>query len=295
VPVYAELGASGGFSISEGWSAELNGMTSAEVQASVFAGMPGPAAELGLGVDAATARLKLLAATSPGADREAFKIVDRFHFDPVPWHHQSRPPVRELRAVAQAVWEKRRLRIAYESWERTSVKTLEPLGLVLKAGAWYFVCAKRERSVVYKVDKVRSATVLAEPFQRPKNFDLAKAWADSVANFEAGLLTGTAVLRVTKAGLSGLERLGGAMAEPIRAALPDRFGVRVATVRIETLGHAAALLMAAGTDIEVLAPSELRGEMSSRAAALLSLYSKAESPGPDRVASQSRAGRKPAG
>ena len=45
----------------------------------------------------------------------------------------------EQRDVAHAVWNEQRLRMRYESWTEVAEREIEPLGLVLKAGAWYVV------------------------------------------------------------------------------------------------------------------------------------------------------------
>jgi predicted DNA-binding transcriptional regulator YafY len=273
VPIYAELGVNGGFAMADGWSSPLTGMTSAEIEASVFAALPGPAADLGLGVTATAARLKLMAATSPEATHAPLRIAERFHFDATPWHRRATAPAPELRTVAQAVWESRRLRIHYESWSKTASRIVEPVGLVLKAGTWYFVCLRNGRAAIFKVDNVRDATLLPERFNRPAHFILAAAWADSVASFETALHAGRATLRVEPGALARIDRLGATIAEPIRAAHADSEGVREATVPIETIGHAAGLLLGFGADIEVLEPAELRTELARRASLVQALYS----------------------
>src|ERR1700759_3205228 len=91
IPVYAERGRSGGFALLDGYRTKLTGLTQPEAETLFLAGLPGPAAELGLSELMSAARLKLLAAlpanVQPGADR----IAARFHLDPSAWFHDRAP------------------------------------------------------------------------------------------------------------------------------------------------------------------------------------------------------------
>src|SRR6185503_16186020 len=62
VPVYADRGRSGGFQLMDGYRTKLTGMTQPEAEALFLAGLPGPAAQLGLAETLTAARLKVMAA-----------------------------------------------------------------------------------------------------------------------------------------------------------------------------------------------------------------------------------------
>ena len=278
IPVYADRGPGGGFRLLEGYRTKLTGLTAMEVEALALAGLPGPAADLGLGEALGAARLKLLAAMPAGVRDGAGRIGERFHFDPTDWYRRGAVPP-HLPAVAQAVWGERRLRIRYESWSATVRRTVDPLGIVLKAAGWYLVARVGGGYRTYRIAKILDMEVLDEGFERPAGFELAAHWRLDLRRFEASLRREEAVLLVTDRALSGLDRLGADIAEPIRAAAPDAQGRRQARVPIESVGQAAAVLLGFGADIEVVSPPALRRLLAEHARRVLALYEDDAEPG----------------
>ena len=272
VPIYAERGPGGGIDLLDGWRTRLTGLTGEEAQALMLSGLPAAAADLGLGQTAAAARLKVLAALPQAAGEEARRVEERFHLDPAAWGRRPSASRQDLRLVAQAVWECRRLRLRYESWSGDKERTLEPLGVVLKAGDWYFVAPRRGQPAIHRLDRARDLVLLEESFERPARFDLARAWEAAVASFEASQRRHAARIRVSERALWRIDALGADMAEAIRAAAPDAHGWREAEAPIESLGVAAGSILSLGDDAEVLSPPELRQEVSERAAAVAAVY-----------------------
>src|ERR671917_1961826 len=129
IPVYADRGPTGGYQLVDGYRTRLTGLTTDEAGTLFLAGVPGPAAELGLGSVLAAAELKLRASL-PGelADR-ADRVRERFFLDAPGWFRADEPTP-HLATVADAVWSERRLSVRYRRWRtpREVSRTLSPLG-----------------------------------------------------------------------------------------------------------------------------------------------------------------------
>ena len=130
VPIYAERGPLGGVRLVDGYRTRLTGMTPEEADALFLSGLPGPAAELGLGTVMTAARLKVLAALPSELRARASRLVERFHLDAAGWFRSS-VPVPHLPSLSQGVWAARRMRTAYRRGDRVVDRIVEPLGVVL--------------------------------------------------------------------------------------------------------------------------------------------------------------------
>ncbi|GIF15389.1 helix-turn-helix transcriptional regulator [Actinoplanes teichomyceticus] len=276
VPIYADRGPAGGYRLLDGYRTRLTGLTGAEAGTLFLAGMPGAAAELGLGSLLAAAQLKLRAALPGDLARRADLVRDRFHLDAPGWFHGDEP-VPHLATVAGAVWDARRLRVRYLRWKRPREveRELNPLGVVLKAGRWYLVAERDGRVTAYRVSNVLDSTVLDEPAERPPGFDLARHWREWTERYERSVYTGQATVRVSPAALRMMSflfvpemyRVAHACAGP-----PGPDGWRTTVVPIESLQHGHLQLLRFGAEVEVLAPAELRARIQASARALTELY-----------------------
>jgi predicted DNA-binding transcriptional regulator YafY len=278
VPVWADRGRNGGFQLREGWSTRLTGLTEPEAQALFLAGLPGPAAELGLGNAVASARLKVLAALPADWRSDAQRVSSRLHVDPVDWFRAG-ARAEHLADVAEAVWKARRIAMRYESWSGVRDREVEPLGLVLKAGVWYMVAraSRGDEPRVFRLSNIHALTALRQTFEHPDDFDLAAYWAVATRRFEASVYRDQATLQVSQRGLGLLQQFPPAVAEAAqRSARPvaRRPGWLSVTIPIESVEHAVAQILRLGAEAEALAPKALRARMRDTTAHLVRVYAR---------------------
>src|ERR1035438_2557704 len=270
VPIWTDRGSSGGVSLVEGYQTKLTGLSRAEIEALPFIQLQAAASALGSLSAAEAARLKLLAALPETSRKRAVRNSERFYFDPAGWYQRHIAP-RCLSLLAEAVWNGRHLEIDYESWTARKIRTVDPLGLVLKGGSWYLVAASHQGKTIFKVESIHSARLLEKP-SRSENFNLAEFWQREVSRFESSLRRVEVTIRVSPAAMSRIGELGAVAAEPVRAASTDECGRRTASIWVESVSHAAGQLLSFSTDIEVLAPARLRRELRQRAQHIAHLY-----------------------
>jgi len=273
VPIYAERGPYGGIRLVDGYRTRLTGMTAEEAEALFLAGLPGPAAELGLGTVVAAAQLKVLASLPPELRTRASRLVERFHLDAGDWFRTSHP-VPHLSALSDAVWSSTRIEIDYERGDGTVRRVLEPLGVVLKAGIWYVVARVGEQIRTYRVSRVVAAEPTNERFERPDGFDLKAYWAESAAAFERDVPRIEVVIRVHPDGLDGLRTAVGSSILRAAETLPDEDpeGWTRLRIRLDYPEEAAGVLLRAGPYVDVLSPPDVRAEVAATARAVAARY-----------------------
>jgi predicted DNA-binding transcriptional regulator YafY len=275
VPLYGDAGHAGGYQLLGGYRTRLTGLTAAEAQTLFLSGLPGPAAELGLGTILATATLKLRAALPASLRESADRLSERFYLDAPGWY-RSADDVPHLPFVASAVWDRQVIQVVYRRWKEPTEVTrrLEPHGLVLKAGVWYVVARCDGAFRTYRVDQIVEASPCDGGFDAQPGFDLETYWRTYLADFHRHLHTGQAKIRLSP---HGLERMRGLLSGAVTSAVlaggttgPD--GWTTAHVPIESVGQALSDFLRLGGDIEILEPAELRDKAARSIQAMTVLY-----------------------
>jgi len=271
VPLWTEPGRGGGIRLVDGWRTRLDGLTAQEAAAIFAVGAPQVLAELGMSAALAGAQAKLLATLPAELQAHARGVAERFHLDAPGWFHTPQQ-VTQLAAVAEAVWEQQRLRIGYRRRRDVVERTVDPLGLVLKAGTWYLAAGVDDTVRTYRVDRISAAEPTGARFERPERFDLAEWWAGAAGRFESQMLRTTVRLRVGPRGLKILPHAAdhdAALKAIAHAGPPDAEGRRELELDVESIAVAAGQLTALGGEVEALEPEELRTALRSAGAALV--------------------------
>jgi predicted DNA-binding transcriptional regulator YafY len=273
VPIYAERGPHGGVRLVDGYRTRLTGMTGEEAEALFLSGLPGPAAELGLGTVVTAARLKVLAALPPELRARASRLVERFHLDAAGWF-QAGEEVPQLPALAECVWETRFAEIDYRRADQIVTRRVEPLGLVLKGGVWYLVGRTEEQIRTYRVSRVMRALPTEERFERPPDFDLAAYWAESSAAYEREAPRLELIVRVRQDRTGLLRSFVGrsAMAAAEQIGEPDADGWIRLKLRVEWPDEAPRNLLGMGPDLEVIEPAGVRERLAELARETVARY-----------------------
>jgi predicted DNA-binding transcriptional regulator YafY len=270
VPLWTEPGRGGGIRLVEGWRTRLDGMTAQEAAAIFAVGAPQVLAELGMSTALAGAQAKLLATLPSELQEHATRVAARFHLDAPGWFHTPQQ-VTQLATVAEAVWEQQRLRISYRRRSDAVERTIDPLGLVLKAGTWYVAAQSGNAVLTYRVDRIITAEPTGERFERPDGFDLAQWWEGAASRFESQMLRATVRLRLGPRGLRHLRHVtdhDAALRAVAHAGPPDAEGWREVVLDVEGIDVASGQLVALGGEVEALDPPELREALAAAGKAL---------------------------
>jgi predicted DNA-binding transcriptional regulator YafY len=177
VPVYAQVGRGGGWSLVGGARTDLSGLTAAEARTLFL--VAGPSASATPEVKAALRKL-VRALPEPfraTAEAAASAVV----LDPTTWDRTHVPTPQHLDVLQQAVVDGVRIRLTYAGRDRpVTERTVHPLGLVAKASVWYLVAGTDAGLRTFRVGRIRSVDVTDLPVERPDGFDLEQTWRSIV-------------------------------------------------------------------------------------------------------------------
>ena len=181
IPVYPQAGRNGGWQLVGGARTDLSGLTATEAQALFL--LVGPAASIA--PDAKAALRKLVRALPDTFREHAQAAAEAVVIDPARWgeHVKERPEL--VRRLQDAVVRRLRVRLLYQGRGREeSERLVDPLGLVDKDDIWYLIAQTEKGRRTFRVERVVSAELTEDSFERPADFDLSAAWSEIVDRME---------------------------------------------------------------------------------------------------------------
>ncbi|MGW8377831.1 YafY family protein [Streptomyces sp. ODS28] len=292
VPVYAERGRRGGIALLPGFRTDVTGLTSREARALFVLAAQGAHSiqsahsALGLGEEFGSALRKIMAAL-PAAHRPAAELTSRrILVDPDRWRAGPRAAV-DLDVLNTAVFADRRLRIRYRHGGATTERqyTVDPYGLVAKAGVWYLVADRRGAPRLFRADRIAAATVTDAPVHRRDGVELADVWEQLRRRVEERPAVVRVTARVRRGRLDMFLRIMSWALDgpPPQAACDDSAEAagKWVTVRLAFPAlPAVRQLLQFGADAEALEPAEAREELARAARQLAEMYGEPSKPPP---------------
>ncbi|HEX8652175.1 MAG TPA: YafY family protein [Pyrinomonadaceae bacterium] len=272
IPVVAERGTGGGWSLLGEYRTNLTGLNEAEIQ-SLFLTKPSRLmADLNLEKAAEGALLKLLAALPSIYRRGAEQMRQRIYVDTTGWS-RTEEAVPLLHTLQDAVWQERQLRMTYQRGVGCDAfeRVVDPLGLVAKGSVWYLVAGVEGEVRSYRVSRISCAEALDEACTRPKDFDLAAFWEESSARFRATLPRYQATVRVHPEIVPRM-RFAGRFARIEQTGQTDDEGWVQVSLRFDVEEMACEYALSFGTQLEVIEPQALREKVFEAAKSIVAFY-----------------------
>jgi predicted DNA-binding transcriptional regulator YafY len=271
VPVVAERGAGGGWSLIEEYQTKLTGLTPAEIQSLFLARTPDLMADLGLKQAQDGAWIKLEASLPAGVRQHARFVQQRVLIDARGWRDPSES-ASSLPLLLDGLWRDKKVRFLYESvlCEATQ-RTVDPLGLVARGSIWYLIAVRDGELRTYRVSRIKELEVLDLPARRPAGFDLAEYWKRSAAEFREKLPQYRATFLAKPAVMRWVRYRGWRLESEERQGALMRI-----QLRFDAEEEALQFALSLGSDVEVLQPTPLRDRTQQAALNILLMYGKSD-------------------
>ncbi len=271
IPVTAERGSGGGWSLLEPYQTTLTGLNEAEIQTLFLTRPARLLSDLGLNQAAEAALIKLFSTLPPVQRQGAEYARQRIYIDTTGWR-QPEESATWLPTLQEAVWEERQVRLTYRRNDNVEVeRTVDPLGLVARGNVWYLVAGVAGEIRSYRVSRVVEAAPSETRCQRPPDFNLEAYWKASASQFQASLPAYRVTVRVAP---DLLKRLAFSLrfARIEETGQPGEDGWIKVVIRFQTAQEACEHLLGFGTLAEVVEPLEMRERIVSAAKQVLEFY-----------------------
>jgi predicted DNA-binding transcriptional regulator YafY len=261
VPILALRGSQGGWELARGWRTKVPGLDEAELRALLMS-QPSVLGDPSLAAASERAFGKLLAAMPQKMQTQAASIRARLHIDPEGWHPSAEQGLSLLPIVQDAIARDCKLTFDYSRADGESgVRTVDPFGIVSKQAVWYLVARAPAGMRTYRLSRMRNAVVLAVPFSRPANFDLAAHWKGATEQLTQQRTQFQAKLKLAPEAAMLIRRWCRVSAATGESAdVPE--GWHVLDVWFQNTEEAKFIVLGLGSGSQVIAPADLRDRVN---------------------------------
>ena len=267
VPVVAERGAGGGWSLLDEYQTRLTGLSEPEIQSLFLARPARLMADLGLRKQSEAALIKLQASLPTASRRRAEFARESILIDHRGWKDPGES-ISSLPLLLDALWRGQRVQFVYRKTDcEAGQRTVSPLGLVAKGSVWYLVASADSEARTYRLSRISDALILDQPSSRPADFNLALYWEQSAAEFRQQLPRYYATFLVQPAAMRWVRYRGWRLLEET----PECDHTRV-RIRFDVEEEAVQFALSFGGEVEAIEPSELRAKVLAGARATLLRY-----------------------
>jgi predicted DNA-binding transcriptional regulator YafY len=271
VPVYADGGPGGGYSLLEGYRTELTGLSPEETEALLTLSVPGPLADLSISKKLKTAVLKVVSAAPADLAQSEERMRQRLYLDPASWFTPGDEP-RFLDELQKCAWHDQKVWMEYSDKKSAkSGREVSPYALVAKAGVWYLVADTEKGMRVFRVSRIHSIKQLDAHFERAGDFNLRDFWETWSGKFIESLHGYHSSLSVAPEGEVVVGGLWPGTGESLRNA-PVEGGWKKIEVTFANEHEALWQILQMGTLVRVESPPALRDAVRDAALGIAGLY-----------------------
>ncbi|EHR61494.1 helix-turn-helix transcriptional regulator [Saccharomonospora cyanea] len=263
VPVYAQPGRGGGWSLVGGARTDLTGLTEGEAREVVWS-VARAMSRGSVSPELRAALRKLVRALPEPMREQAWAASGSVVVDPAGWGRSegARPEV--LGVLRRAVVSRRVVRLVYG--ERREPRVVHPWGLVEKEDVWYLVAGTDAGRRTFRLDRVRDVEVLEAAAEHPEGLDLGRVWDEVVGEVERRRSPVGATVVVDPGLVWVLRRQFGR-----HCTVVDQEQARV-RVAAHTSRSVAEQLAGWGALLEVVEPEAVRAELARIGGELVARY-----------------------
>jgi len=272
IPIYAERGPYGGFSLVRGYRLPPLVFTPEEATA-IYLGTSLVSEMWGrLYQEAAGGAMAKLENVLPDEQRAEIAWARRSLV--ATGMHRADPTLQAplLEVLRRAAREHRQVELGYQGTTRSDLtrRQVDPYALVHRAGWWYLVgyCHLRDGLRTFRVDRIRSLAFLSQTFQVPDGFDVHTYLEAEFASQPAI----QAKLRFTAEGAY----IAKSNVVPWESLVENPDGSVDVLLAAPELSWLASMALSFGTLVTVLEPPELRDMVRDWASAVAASYSSVE-------------------